>query len=165
MSLHLWVLRHGEAFARAASDAERELTERGRADAHAAGLWLAAAAERPQRVLCSPYRRAQQTAAAVLESLPGLRAQTVDWLTPDTEPLVALKHLSPLLGPVLIVSHQPLVGALVGLLATGEREAAPPLPTAALAELDVPLCTAGWGRLLSLRHAPDYAQPQAGLDA
>ena len=165
MSLHLWVLRHGEAVAHAASDADRALTERGCADARAAGAWLAAAGSRPERVLCSPYRRARQTAEAVLESLPGLNLQVVDWLTPDTEPLLAIKHLSPLLGPVLIVSHQPLVGALVGLLAEDDRDAGPPLPTAALAELDVPLCTAGWARLLSLRYAPDYSRLQTGPSA
>jgi phosphohistidine phosphatase len=160
--LHLWVLRHGEAHVEAATDAERRLTERGQADARAAGSWLAAAGQRPQRVLCSPYRRARETAQLVLESLPGVRLEIVDWLVPDSEPLTVVKHLSPLLGAVLLVSHQPLVGALVGVLADDDREAGPPLATAALAELDVPLCTGGWARLLSLRNPPDYSHSPAG---
>lgn len=158
MSLHLWILRHGEAERVARSDAERELTERGAADATRAGEWLAQQAACPQRLLASPYRRAQQTATCVQRALPSLAIETVDWLTPDDNPLSVAKQLSALAGSVLLVSHQPLVGALVGVLVYGSVEDALPLPTAGLAEIDVPMTAPGFASLRSLRSPPDYSR-------
>ncbi|EXF44228.1 phosphohistidine phosphatase SixA [Pseudomonas sp. BAY1663] len=65
--MRLWLLRHGEAEPRARTDAERNLTERGRRDvrenaAHLRGRAL-------QAILVSPYRRAQQTADEVRRTL------------------------------------------------------------------------------------------------
>jgi phosphohistidine phosphatase len=87
-----------------------------------------------------------------------VQLETVDWLVPDAAPLTVVKHLSAIFDtPLLLVSHQPLVGDLVSVLVQGEAGAGPALPTAALAELDLPLVAAGFGALLSVRHAPDYA--------
>ena len=63
----LWLLRHGEAEARARSDAERPLTERGRKEVRRCAERLRG---RPlQYILASPYLRAQQTAEIVREVL------------------------------------------------------------------------------------------------
>lgn len=157
MSLRLWILRHGEAEAYRADDPGRALVARGCDDAAAAGRWLAAADQRPRRLLCSPYLRAQQTAQAVLASLPELSLETVDWLVPDAQPFTAVKHLSAIFDtPLLLVSHQPLVSDLISVLVRGDVGAGPALATASLAEIDLPLTAAGFGSLLSLRHAPGF---------
>lgn len=159
--MQVWVLRHGEAERHTLNDPERALTERGADDARAAGAWLAGVAAPDLCVLASPYRRAQQTARAVLESLPGLSLATVDWLTPDIDPGDAVRQLAQRqVRQILLVSHQPLVSALIGLLTTGDYRAGPPLGTASLAELEVPLVAAGYATLKSLRHAPDYSRPE-----
>ena len=90
--MKLWVLRHGEAESHAPSDAQRNLTERGREEvlhsaAHLIGQPISA-------IIASPYVRAQQTAQLVREALgfvPEIR--TVSWLTPDGNPLQVLEKL------------------------------------------------------------------------
>lgn len=137
--MKLWLLRHGEAQPHAPSDAQRNLTAQGRREvlrsaAHLIGQPI-------QAILASPYVRAQQTAQLVREALgfePEIR--TVPWLTPDTDPLTALAQLDSA-DNLLLVSHQPLVGNLIGLLHGGPPQ---PMSTASLAELegDWPLAAA-----------------------
>ena len=58
----LVILRHAKAERPAElADADRPLTQRGHADAAAAGAWLAARGYRPDLVLCSPAKRTRQT--------------------------------------------------------------------------------------------------------
>jgi phosphohistidine phosphatase len=157
--MHLWILRHGEAERETRRDSERALTELGSGDARAAGAFLAGTqrATTP-RFLASPYRRAQQTAQCVLQAFPGAQLQTVDWLIPDADPLAALDALSALPSgeEVVLVSHQPLVSALGGLLASGDFRAGPAMGTASLAEFELSLVARGCATLRSLRHPPDY---------
>ena len=61
--MKLWVLRHGQAEARAATDAQRPLTETGRQEALRMGEHLQG--ETLEVILASPYLRAQQTAELV----------------------------------------------------------------------------------------------------
>ena len=65
--MKVWILRHGEAEGHAPTDAERNLTEHGRAEvlrsaAHLIGQPLGA-------IIASPYVRAQQTAQLVRDVL------------------------------------------------------------------------------------------------
>lgn len=155
--MKLWILRHGEAEPRKTTDPERALTVRGRSDAAAAGRFLQHHASASVVVAASPYVRAQQTAQAAQESLPGTNLVTVDWCTPDDDPGAAIEQLA-LRGEeeLLLVSHQPFVSSLAGLLLHGSANAGPPMHTASLLELDLPWIAAGQARLLSLRHAPDF---------
>ncbi|MDX9873641.1 MAG: phosphohistidine phosphatase SixA [Spongiibacteraceae bacterium] len=150
MSLHLRILRHGEAAPARTSDAERPLTARGLAEARQMGAWLATQPHPPSRILVSPLRRAQETAAAVQASLPDTQLATVDWLVPETRPLVALAELESLTGSVLLVTHQPFAGALAGLLAHGDIARAEPMVTAGLAELAVEMAVPGMARLVRI---------------
>jgi len=155
--MFIWILRHGEAERHTQHDPDRALTERGALEARAAGAWLAGVVAPELCVIASPYRRAQQTARAALEALPPLAIATADWLTPDVDPGEALRQLAQWrAAQVLLVSHQPLVSALAGLLIRGDYRAGPPLGTASLAELEAPVVAPGCATLRSLRHAPDY---------
>lgn len=69
--MELYIIRHGEAEPPGATDtdAERQLTARGRQDMEAVARALARAGLRPQRVLCSPLVRARRSAEIVAEAL------------------------------------------------------------------------------------------------
>jgi phosphohistidine phosphatase len=64
----IWLLRHGEA-ADGSPDAERPLTEKGEAQARAAGLALAAMGARIEACIASPRVRAAETARLACEAL------------------------------------------------------------------------------------------------
>ncbi|MDM8349885.1 phosphohistidine phosphatase SixA [Pseudomonas sp. sp1636] len=150
--MRLWLLRHGEAEAQARSDAERGLTARGRQEVLQAALQLEGRAL--GAILASPYVRAQQTAALVREAL-GFTAgvQTVPWLTPDSDPREVLRQLDHYpQNELLLVTHQPLVGALAGLLIHGHRQQALPMYPASLAELEGDVLAAGLMDLLAVVH-------------
>ncbi|EPN40586.1 phosphohistidine phosphatase SixA, partial [Pseudomonas syringae pv. actinidiae ICMP 18807] len=53
---------------------------------------------------------------------------------------------------VLLVSHQPLVGELIGVLVHGSAQQAEPMSTASLAELEGEFVAAGTLTLNSVRH-------------
>lgn len=150
--MRLWLLRHGQAEPRARSDAERALTAHGRDEVRQAALQLQG---RPlSGILVSPYVRAQQTAALVREALgfTGIM-QTVPWLTPESELRETLSQLDAYAeGEWLLVTHQPLVGALGGLLIHGHRQEPLPMHTASLAELEGDVLAAGTLELLALVH-------------
>lgn len=159
MTIRLWVLRHGEAERETQYDPERALTERGEQHARAAGEWLATVASADLRVLVSSYRRAQQTAKNALLAFPEKNITTVEWLTPDSDPHAALDRLAEFgEREFLLVSHQPLVSAFIGLLVAGDYRAGPPMDTASLSELTMSIIAPGCATLCSLRHAPQYTK-------
>lgn len=134
--MKLWLLRHGEAEPTARSDAQRSLTTYGRQQVREAAEPLRG---RPlQAVLVSPYVRAQQTADVLCEALAfaGNRV-AVPWLTPESDLRNTLRELAAYpLQELLLVTHQPLVGALAGLLIHGHRQQPLPMDTASLALLE-----------------------------
>src|SRR5688500_18732153 len=114
MELILW--RHAEA-EDGVPDSQRELTNKGLKQASVMAEWLRPRLPRNTRMIVSPSRRTQQTAAAleeefetVLEIGPGVSAEAVlraaDW--PDAK------------GAVLVVGHQPTLGEVAALLMSGE---------------------------------------------
>lgn len=150
--MKLWVLRHGEAEPQASSDAARRLTPHGREQVLRSAAHLLG--QVPQLILASPYVRAQQTAALVHEALGCDKpVQTVPWLTPESDPQQVISQLDTLgVEQVLLVSHQPLVGALVSLLEHGHRRPPAPMSTASLAQLEGNFPLAGLMTLCSLTH-------------
>lgn len=150
--MKLWLLRHGEAEPRARTDAERNLNEAGRLEVRDSAVHLQG--RRLQTILVSPYNRAQQTAEIVRQVL-GFSGtlETVPWLTPEADPGDALLYLGRRSeAELLLVTHQPLVGALGDLLINGCRDMPLPMATASLAELEGEHLAAGLMRLVALRH-------------
>jgi phosphohistidine phosphatase len=104
----LWLLRHAEA-ADGEPDDERPLTERGVAQAEAAGRALAHLGEDIDACLSSPKRRALQTAELACERLgvevtvePALAGEPID-----------VRDLTAGLGNVLLVGHDPSFSLLL----------------------------------------------------
>ncbi|PTU73612.1 phosphohistidine phosphatase SixA [Pseudomonas mangrovi] len=150
--MKLWLLRHGQAEALAASDSQRALTESGRDEVRRSAMQLLN--DPPQVVLVSPYLRAQQTAALVLDVIGSVAQRTVPWLTPDSDPRQVLNELDRYAqSGILLVAHQPLLGDLGGLLVHGHRQQPLPLRTASLVELQGEHVLAGGMQLLAV-HSP-----------
>lgn len=150
--MKLWLLRHGEAEPRARTDAERNLTETGRAEVRTSADALRDAPL--DAILASPYARAQQTAEIVRQVIGFEGAiETVPWATPDSDIGEAMLYLDRRNErTLLLVTHQPFVGALGGWLVNGYRETPLPMATASLAELDGEEIAAGLMHLKDLKH-------------
>ncbi|TDV72091.1 phosphohistidine phosphatase SixA [Pseudomonas sp. LP_7_YM] len=150
--MKLWILRHGEAQYRARTDAERELTAPGREEVLISAAHLLG--QPPRWILVSPYVRAQQSAELVRQALDFADSLvTVPWLTPDSDPRKVLENLDGYASDdVLLVTHQPLAGALIGLAVHGNLQQAEPMNTASLAHLEADFPLQGAMSLLGVRH-------------
>lgn len=152
--MRLFLLRHGQAEPHKIPDETRELTEKGRhqtaditkhylLDTDWNAIWV------------SPFVRAQQTAQIVLENInkkhphSKLKLTTINGITPEDSPKRALDlftgHETETL---LIVSHQPFLGALAGLLVYGNLQSVLDIHTSGLIELNMPIIGVGQAELV-----------------
>jgi len=118
--MKIFIMRHGEAQHYAASDAERALTDRGRSESVA----VARAGKTQQKltnvdkVLVSPYLRAQQTWQEVSAYFSCEDIETCEDITPYGQSEMVFEYVNARIDAeqwdsVLLVSHLPLVGYLV----------------------------------------------------
>jgi phosphohistidine phosphatase len=141
--MKIFIMRHGEAGLHASSDAERALTPRGRSESLA--VLTQALAKMPteiDKVLVSPYVRAQETWQEMSAILSATSVEVCEDITPYGHSDRAYDYICTLveaedLQTIMLVSHLPLVGYL-----TAEFVAdipAPMFPTSGLAciEFDV----------------------------
>ena len=119
--MFVYIMRHGQAEMMAKTDALRPLTQQGVDESVKMARWLAPQVRELNYILCSPYLRAQQTLAAIQPHLPQADSlEELAFLTPSGNVSNVVNHLLQLahqgVKQVLIVSHLPLVGYLVGEL-------------------------------------------------
>ncbi|MFO6421999.1 phosphohistidine phosphatase SixA [Motilimonas sp. KMU-193] len=136
----VYIMRHGQAEMMAATDALRPLTQQGAADSVMMARWLAPQISALDGILCSPYLRAQQTLKAIEPYLPQADFfEELPLLTPSGNVTAVVNHLFQLAQQgtrhVLIVSHLPLVGYLVGELCPSEG--APIFATSGIACVEI----------------------------
>ncbi|WP_051799382.1 SixA phosphatase family protein [Catenuloplanes japonicus] len=122
----LVLLRHAKADRPdGVGDLERPLTERGHADAAAAGAWIAHNNLQPELVLCSPARRTRQTwhgvAVAMAEAAteagsPTVRYEQGLYAEGHHALLSLLKTVPAEATTVLLVGHNPDVSLLSAML-------------------------------------------------
>ena len=156
--MKLLIVRHGEAEPMCKADAERQLTEKGVADALALGRRLQQAGLKPAKAAVSPYQRAQQTFAAIQRAL-AIPAVTIEHITPESsvaQAIVALETVADGCDYLLMVSHLPLVSSLIAYLVDGSQRAAYeyPMPPASLAELELDVIAPGCATLKRLISPP-----------
>jgi phosphohistidine phosphatase len=109
MAQQLWLLRHGEAEPHdARPDDERRLTDRGRAQARAAGAALAALKVEIHLAFTSPKVRARDTALLACEAL-GVEPVGHDPLAGgfDADEALAIMAVAGADQRVLVVGHEP----------------------------------------------------------
>ena len=139
-------------------DVDRPLAPRGARAADRMRDYLDAEAIRPELVLCSSALRTRETLGRIL---PGLGPELTVRIEPSVYSFEAdqlldrLRELPANVGSVMLIGHNPAMQELASLLAAdGDRldDLRKGFPTAALAELDVPVgswdeLTRGSGRL------------------
>lgn len=120
MDLILW--RHAEALEmrEVQDDLERALTPKGERQAQRVAAWLNRQLPSSTKVLASPARRTQQTAAAL-----DRRFKTVAELAPDAtvDALLHAVRWPEAREPVLVVGHQPALGLAAAYLLSGQAQA------------------------------------------
>lgn len=127
--MQVFIMRHGDAALEAASDSVRPLTHCGCDESRQMATWLNDQNLNIERVLVSPYLRAEQTLATVREALKlPVSAEVLPELTPGGDPAQVASYLHALekmgVKSALVISHLPLVGYLVSELCPAE---APPM--------------------------------------
>ena len=147
----LVVVRHAKAEPYAASDFERALADRGRADAAAAGNWIAGTGVAPDLALVSAAVRTRQTwesmaSAAGWDLEPQLDRSLY---AADEDTVLELLAATPdEVTTVVVIGHNPTMAVVAQLLddGAGDPEATAGLssgyPTCAVAVFDLP---GGWG--------------------
>lgn len=119
------IMRHGEAEMFAATDAERQLTAKGiDKSLAAADQLLTFAGQEVDKVLVSPYVRAQQTWDTIKEKFDVGSVETFDDITPYGDADDVLEYVCAVaelesLQSVLLVSHLPLVSYMTSAFASG----------------------------------------------
>ena len=115
MDLILW--RHAEA-EDGGDDLARRLTAKGQKQAERMGEWLDRHLPAAARVLVSPAVRAQQTAHALAR-----KARTVDAIGPGASASEVLRAAGwpDAHDAVVVVGHQPTLGAVASLVLAGEE--------------------------------------------
>ncbi len=139
--MKIYIMRHGEAEMFASSDSQRELTPNGeQASLAVAQKCVSMGIEQFDKVLVSPYIRAQQTWQQISQSFKSDAVQTFEEITPYGDAEDVSQYLYALaqaesLESILLVSHLPLVGYLTAELADG---ISPPMfPTSGMACVEV----------------------------
>ncbi|MEX3629645.1 MAG: phosphohistidine phosphatase SixA [Burkholderia sp.] len=118
--MHLILWRHAEAEDYAASDLARQLTARGRRDAQAVAKWLKLRLESSAVILTSPSARTVQTVEALTDQY-----RTVRELAPGggvAEVLAAAGWPEGIAPTVVVVGHQPTLGAVAARLLAGSDD-------------------------------------------
>jgi phosphohistidine phosphatase len=142
--MELYLLRHADADTPAATDDERWLSEKGKAQAERVARFCSNNQILPALILTS----AAETAAIVAEHL-GVEVITAPWMRCGMDPESAIEELSAFLSqsPVMIVGHEPdfsmLAARLLGLPSSTHIH----IRKASLTRLDLPTLRAGMARL------------------
>lgn len=133
--MRIWVMRHGEAAFNTPRDSQRSLTNKGQIMSFSQGKWLAQRLYDQNvtfdKILVSPYLRAQQTLDKLLEGIQAVgftqhfanltkTIETWEGITPAGNVENVLSYLTFLSEEgaknVLIISHLPLVYELTQAL-------------------------------------------------
>lgn len=152
----IYILRHGQAEAQITSDEARKLTQKGFFESEKVLAARLKELANIAAILASPLVRAQQTAQIAQQYFPAIPLQTTEFLIPEADPNQLIDWLyrndasNP--GAILLVSHQPMVGKLLGLLC-GKPEGFYPMGTSSLAAVEIQTIASGLGELLWLDHA------------
>ncbi|RKS68041.1 phosphohistidine phosphatase [Motilibacter peucedani] len=135
----LVVVRHGEAerAAPGTDDIDRQLARQGRADAAAAGQWVAEHVGRPGLVVGSPALRARQTVDALVAAWDERPTTVVDEAVYEAslgDLLRVVRGLDDDEDVIALVGHNPGLSLLVGELTSEPSD----LATSSVAVVEVP---------------------------
>ncbi|MDR9825950.1 phosphohistidine phosphatase SixA [Vibrio sp. FNV 38] len=134
------IMRHGEAEMFASSDSERQLTAKGvDANLAAADKLIAHGITQLDKVLVSPYVRAQQTWDNIGHKFDADSVETYEDITPYGDADDVLEYVCAVAGlenlqSIMLVSHLPLVSYMTSIFASNTT--APMFMTSGVAVVD-----------------------------
>ena len=141
--MDFYILRHGVADDRGEAwpdDRKRPLTSEGRSKTREVAAGLHALGVAPDVIFTSPYVRARQTAEIVARELGALgKLRETRHLEPGGSPAAlfqAIREVAPSADAVMVVGHEPDLGALTSRLIAGDG-----------GNVDVPFRKAGLARI------------------
>lgn len=142
----IFLLRHGKAEANAESDQARALTQDGIHRNESVIQQFKLLSPIVDRMLTSPYLRAQQTAAAVSSLFRNLSGEDCNALVPDTDVEVLLDFIEKSeVQNLLLIGHNPLLSNLLSLLVDGTVDTNRQLGTSTLVCVAIDLIAPGCG--------------------
>lgn len=130
---------HAELAGIGQDDIDRPLSRQGIAESEAAGKWLQAHNQLPDRIVCSSARRARETLEQVLQVTGFVEQRQEPRIydaTPGTLMQVADEHRE--CSRLMIVGHNPGLEQLVALLSSGQSSDFRGMPAAGLVVLHIP---------------------------
>lgn len=155
--MNIVIMRHAEAEPFMGQDSLRSLTAHGLNQAQSAGRCMEHLSLAFDEIWVSPYRRTQQTADAVLQSSVLGARKTKAVLVPESKPSEVVDSIQAAgVERLLLISHQPLVSALVALLESGRAKGGPPMSPASMALLTADMLLPGCCQIQWLRNAPHF---------
>jgi phosphohistidine phosphatase len=123
-------------------DVDRSLTDRGHADAAAAGGWMATQGHVPDLVICSPSKRTRQTwhgvAVAMAGAAPDVRYERSVYDGTARDLLELVRHADDGARTLLLIGHNPSVSELSAMLDPSGDGDSDGLRTGGLAVHEVP---------------------------
>ena len=147
--MQLYLLRHAVAQERAESDAARELTPEGIAQARAVTEKFREYAPAMDSVVCSPYRRAQQTAAVVMPLFPDIKMKIDDAIRPEGDVYAAMHSIDGSAAEnIMLVGHNPFMSKLLSLLVDGAIESHHYVGNASLYCVSLDVVAPGCGKIM-----------------
>jgi phosphohistidine phosphatase len=136
----IYILRHGKAEVNApgGSDADRQLTKKGRDEILAVAHWMKGQDLHFDLIATSPLARAQETAAIVAD-VTGAAEKMRTWkvLAPGGDPDTVSRELGrhPGGSSILLVGHEPLLSSLISRIIAGDTQAGIAMTKGALAKI------------------------------
>ena len=144
----VYLLRHAIAQDRAASDSARDLTVEGLAQARSLTEKFKQYSPAMDRVLCSPYNRAQQTASAVMTLFSDIALTLDESIKPSGDVYSVLDAIDGLdVQHLLIVSHNPLLSNLLSVMVDGTMESHRYIDNAVLHCVSMDVVASGCGEI------------------
>ena len=156
--MKLLLMRHGEASFNAPTDAQRPLTGSGRAAVIKQSQESAVPWHEFASLWASPYRRAQETASLLLPHIAykqhQLHLQSLECIAPLGD-LNEVQNflLEQVHEDIILVTHQPLISALIGHFCYSDQHLGDPMMPASMALLEGEVAAAGCLTLTHLFHS------------
>jgi len=145
----VYLLRHAIAENNAATDSARDLTAQGLEQARSVAEKFHQRSPLMDKILCSPYNRAQQTAFAIMPLFPDIALSTDASITPDGDVYDVLESIERLeLQHVLLVSHNPFLSNLLSVMVNGNMETHRYMDNATLYCISMDVVAPGCGEIV-----------------
>ena len=145
----VYLLRHAIAEDSAATDSVRDLTAEGLAQARSVTEKFKRYSPAMDRVLCSPYTRARQTADAVMTLFPDLALTIDESIKPGGDVYAVMDAIEEYdVQHLLIVSHNPFLSNLLSVMVDGTMESHRYVDNATLHCVSMDVVAPGCGEIM-----------------